>query len=141
MADGGYTTSASSMCCQRSRVASRAGDRKARFTESSSPATASWRTHHVTLACSRPWSKKGSWGTSRRVRRTPITPRSAATASSESSQGASWTQVFDGAMGEYVARALQVALSRAWKKLDELEAMIAEAKERAPERDDEKGGK
>ena len=49
-------------------------------------------------------------------------------------------QVFDGAMGEYVARALQ-SRRPSMEELEELEAMIAEAKERARERDDEKGGK
>ena len=48
-------------------------------------------------------------------------------------------QVFDGAMGEYVARALQ-SRRPSMEELDELEAMIAEAK-RGRVRDDEKGGK
>jgi len=47
-------------------------------------------------------------------------------------------RVFDGAMGEYVARALQ-SRRPSLKELEELEAMIAEAKKRALERD-EKGG-
>ena len=49
-------------------------------------------------------------------------------------------QVFDGAMGEYVARALQ-SRRLSLEELEELEAMIAEAKGRAREQDDEKGGK
>ena len=49
-------------------------------------------------------------------------------------------QVFDGAMGEYVARALQ-SRRPSLEELEELEAMIAEAKERARERDDGKGGR
>jgi BlaI family transcriptional regulator, penicillinase repressor len=49
-------------------------------------------------------------------------------------------QVFDGAMGEYVARALQ-SRRPSLNELEELEAMIAEAKKRALERDDEKGGR
>jgi BlaI family penicillinase repressor len=49
-------------------------------------------------------------------------------------------QVFDGAMGEYVARALQ-SRRPSLEELEELEAMIAEAKKRARERDSEKGGK
>jgi BlaI family transcriptional regulator, penicillinase repressor len=49
-------------------------------------------------------------------------------------------QVFDGAMGEYMARALQ-SRRPSLAELEELEAMIVEAKERARERDDEKGGK
>ncbi|WP_165230666.1 BlaI/MecI/CopY family transcriptional regulator [Aquisphaera insulae] len=49
-------------------------------------------------------------------------------------------QVFDGAMGEYVARALQ-AKPPSVGELEELEAMIAEAKKRAQARDDKpKGG-
>jgi BlaI family transcriptional regulator, penicillinase repressor len=48
-------------------------------------------------------------------------------------------QVFDGAMGEYVARALQ-SRKPSLKELEELEAMIADAKKRAQVRD-EKGGK
>jgi BlaI family transcriptional regulator, penicillinase repressor len=48
-------------------------------------------------------------------------------------------QVFDGAMGEYMARALQ-SRRPSLEELEELEAMIAEAKERALERDDKKGG-
>ena len=49
-------------------------------------------------------------------------------------------QVFDGAMGEYVARALQSRrLSVA--ELEELEAMIAEAKKKAQERGQKGGGK
>src|SRR5215218_1422319 len=47
-------------------------------------------------------------------------------------------QVFDGAMGEYVARALQ-SRRPSVAELEELEAMIAEAKRRAQSRD-EKGG-
>ena len=47
-------------------------------------------------------------------------------------------QVFDGAMGEYVARALQ-SRRPSVAELEELEAMIAEAKKRAQSRD-EKGG-
>jgi BlaI family transcriptional regulator, penicillinase repressor len=43
-------------------------------------------------------------------------------------------------MGEYMARALQ-SRRPSLEELEELEAMIAEAKERALERDDEKGGK
>jgi predicted transcriptional regulator len=46
-------------------------------------------------------------------------------------------QVFDGAMGEYVARALQ-SRRTSMAELEELEAMIAEAKKRAQSRD-EKG--
>src|SRR5215213_3543196 len=46
-------------------------------------------------------------------------------------------QVFDGAMGEYVARALQ-SRRPSVAELEELEAMIAEAKRRAQARD-EKG--
>ncbi len=49
-------------------------------------------------------------------------------------------QVFDGAMGDYVARALQ-SRRPSLKELEELEIMIAEAKKRAQMRDDEKGGK
>ena len=49
-------------------------------------------------------------------------------------------QVFDGAMGEYVARALQ-SRRLSVEELEELEAMIAEAKKLARERDDEEGGK
>ena len=49
-------------------------------------------------------------------------------------------QVFDGAMGEYVARALQ-SRRPSLEELEELEAMIAEAKKRARERDDKGGGK
>ena len=49
-------------------------------------------------------------------------------------------QVFDGAMGEYVARALQ-SRRPSLEELEELETMIGEAKQRARERDDEKGGK
>ena len=49
-------------------------------------------------------------------------------------------QVFDGAMGEYMAGALQ-SRRPSLEELEELEAMITEAKERARERDDEKGGK
>jgi BlaI family transcriptional regulator, penicillinase repressor len=49
-------------------------------------------------------------------------------------------QVFDGAMGEYVARALQ-SRRPSVEELEELEAMIAAAKKRARERDEEKGGK
>src|SRR5271156_730553 len=49
-------------------------------------------------------------------------------------------QVFDGAMGEYVARALQ-SRRHSLEELEELEAMIAEAKKRARERADEEGGK
>ena len=49
-------------------------------------------------------------------------------------------QVFDGAMGEYVARALQ-SRRPSVAELEELEAMIAEAKKRAQARDEkEKGG-
>jgi BlaI family penicillinase repressor len=48
-------------------------------------------------------------------------------------------EVFDGAMGEYVARALQ-SRKPSLKELEELEAMIADAKKRARGRD-EKGGK
>ena len=49
-------------------------------------------------------------------------------------------QVFDGAMGEYVARALQ-AKPPSVGELEELEAMIAEAKKRAQARDERpKGG-
>jgi predicted transcriptional regulator len=47
-------------------------------------------------------------------------------------------QVFDGAMGEYVARALQTRKPSV-AELEELENLIAEAKQRARERD-EKGG-
>ena len=49
-------------------------------------------------------------------------------------------QVFDGAMGEYMAGALQ-SRRPSLEELEELEAMISEAKERARERDDEKRGK
>jgi predicted transcriptional regulator len=49
-------------------------------------------------------------------------------------------QVFDGAMGEYVARALQ-SRRPSLEELEKLEAMIAEAKKRARERDDKEGGK
>ena len=49
-------------------------------------------------------------------------------------------QVFDGAMGEYVARALQ-SRRPSMEELEELEAMIAEAKQRARERDDREGGR
>ena len=48
-------------------------------------------------------------------------------------------QVFDGAMGEYVARRLQ-SRRPSLKELEELEAMIAEAKKKAQRRD-EKGGR
>ena len=48
-------------------------------------------------------------------------------------------QVFDGAMGEYVARALQ-SRRPSLKELEEIEAMIADAKKKAQGRD-EKGGK
>jgi BlaI family transcriptional regulator, penicillinase repressor len=48
-------------------------------------------------------------------------------------------QVFDGAMGEYVARALQ-SRRLSLKELEEIEAMIADAKKKAQGRD-EKGGK
>jgi BlaI family penicillinase repressor len=48
-------------------------------------------------------------------------------------------EVFDGAMGEYMARALQ-SRRPSLEELQELEAMIAEAKKRAQERDNEKGG-
>jgi predicted transcriptional regulator len=48
-------------------------------------------------------------------------------------------QVFDGAMGEYVARALQ-SRRPSLKELEEIEAMIADAKKRAHGRD-EKGEK
>ncbi|QEH38572.1 Penicillinase repressor [Aquisphaera giovannonii] len=49
-------------------------------------------------------------------------------------------RVFDGAMGEYVARALQ-AKPPSVGELEELEAMIAEAKKRAQSRDERpKGG-
>ena len=48
-------------------------------------------------------------------------------------------QVFDGAMGEYVARALQ-SRRPSLEELEELEAMIAEAKKRARGAD-EKGGR
>lgn len=48
-------------------------------------------------------------------------------------------QVFDGALGEYVARALQSSKPSA-AELEEIEAMIAEAKAAARSRD-EKGGK
>src|SRR4051812_13070112 len=47
-------------------------------------------------------------------------------------------QVFDGAMGEYVARALQ-SRRPSVAELEELEALIAQAKKRAQSRD-EKGG-
>jgi BlaI family transcriptional regulator, penicillinase repressor len=47
-------------------------------------------------------------------------------------------QVFDGAMGEYVARALQ-SKNPSMAELEELEQMIAEAKKRAKARG-EKGG-
>jgi BlaI family penicillinase repressor len=49
-------------------------------------------------------------------------------------------QVFDGAMGEYVARALQ-SRRLSLEELEELEEMIAEAKKLARERDHEEGGK
>jgi BlaI family penicillinase repressor len=49
-------------------------------------------------------------------------------------------QVFDGAMGEYMARALQ-SRRPSLEELEELEAMIVEAKKRAQERDNEKGGR
>ena len=49
-------------------------------------------------------------------------------------------QVFDGAVGEYVARALQ-SRRPSLEELEELEAMIAEAKKRTQGRDVEKGGK
>src|SRR5580692_6823909 len=49
-------------------------------------------------------------------------------------------EVFDGAMGEYVARALQ-SRRPSLEELEELEAMIAEAKKRAQDRENEKGGK
>ena len=49
-------------------------------------------------------------------------------------------RVFDGAMGEYMARALQ-SRRPSLEELEELEAMIAEAKANARKRDDEKGGK
>lgn len=48
-------------------------------------------------------------------------------------------EVFDGAMSEYVARALQ-SRSPSLAELEELETMIADAKKRARERD-EKGGR
>src|SRR5262249_39224075 len=49
-------------------------------------------------------------------------------------------QVFDGAMGEYVARALQ-SRAPSVSELEELETMIAEAKKRAQARDEnQKGG-
>jgi BlaI family penicillinase repressor len=48
-------------------------------------------------------------------------------------------RVFDGAMGEYVARALQ-SRRTSLEELEELEAMIAEAKRRA-QGGDEKGGR
>jgi BlaI family penicillinase repressor len=48
-------------------------------------------------------------------------------------------QVFDGAMGEYVARALQ-SRKPSLQELEELETMIAEAKKRVQGRD-EKGAK
>src|SRR3954462_3881960 len=46
-------------------------------------------------------------------------------------------QVFDGAMGEYVARALQ-SRGTSVEELEELESMIADAKKRALERDSKK---
>ncbi len=49
-------------------------------------------------------------------------------------------QVFDGAMGEYVARALQ-SHRPSLEELEELEAMIAEAKKRVRDRDDREGRK
>ncbi|WP_422928823.1 BlaI/MecI/CopY family transcriptional regulator [Singulisphaera sp. PoT] len=49
-------------------------------------------------------------------------------------------QVFDGAMGEYVARALQ-SRRPSLEELEELEVMIADAKKRARERDDKGGTK
>lgn len=49
-------------------------------------------------------------------------------------------QVFDGAVSEYVARALQ-SRRPSLEELEELETMIAEAKKRAQGRDDQKGGK
>ena len=49
-------------------------------------------------------------------------------------------EVFDGAMGEYMARALQ-SRRPSLKELEELEAMIAEAKKRARERDVKEGRK
>ena len=48
-------------------------------------------------------------------------------------------RVFDGAMGEYVARALQ-SRRPSLEELEKLEAMIAEAKKRARERADQEGG-
>src|SRR3954464_5991865 len=48
-------------------------------------------------------------------------------------------QVFDGAMGEYVARALQTRKPSV-AELEELEAMIAEAKKRARRRARKGGG-
>ena len=48
-------------------------------------------------------------------------------------------RVFDGAMGEFVARALQ-SRRTSLEELEELEAMIAEAKRRA-QGGDEKGGR
>jgi predicted transcriptional regulator len=48
-------------------------------------------------------------------------------------------RVFDGAMGEYVARALQ-SRRPSLAELEEIEAMIAEAKKLARARDDKKGG-
>ena len=48
-------------------------------------------------------------------------------------------QVFDGAMGEYVARALQ-SRRPSLEELEELEAMIAEAKERARDGTTRRGG-
>ncbi len=48
-------------------------------------------------------------------------------------------QVFDGAMGEYVARALQ-SKKPSVAELEELEQMIAEAKKRAIARDEKGGG-
>jgi BlaI family penicillinase repressor len=49
-------------------------------------------------------------------------------------------QVFDGAMGEYMARALQ-SRRPSLEELEELEAMIAEAKKLAREQDDKEGGR
>jgi predicted transcriptional regulator len=49
-------------------------------------------------------------------------------------------RVFDGAMGEYVARAIQ-SRRTSLEELEELEAMIAEAKKRVRKRDDQEGGK
>lgn len=48
-------------------------------------------------------------------------------------------QVFDGAMGEYVARALQ-SRKPSVAELEELEQMIAEAKKHAQARDERGGG-